>query len=220
MNPVVDIFLRTYSKDHEYLHYALRSITKFCTGFRQVVIVSKEDATPAIGYASQQISKHCADQFTDADFILFTDSDALFKTPVTPETYLRDGKPVWLKTPFRDLEGSDCHKAWFSVVAEFFGQEPEYETMRRHPFMVPRWLLKEIRDWCEFQHGKTIEQYVFDKGRHSEFNIMGTFAWLHHRDRFHWIDTSKDELPPETIHQMWSHTPFHENKAIIKQLLQ
>lgn len=220
MNPVVDIFLRTYSKDHEYLHYALRSITKFCTGFRQVVIVSKEDATPEIGYLSQQLTKINADQFSNADYILFTDSDTLFKTPITPETFFRDGKPIWLMTPFKELEGSDCWKAWFQSMADFAGVEPEFEHMRRHPFVMPRWLLSSFREWCESQHGKTIEEYVFEKGRFSEYNALGHYAYRFHPEDFHWIDTSKEELPPETVLQLWSHTPFHENKEIIKQLLQ
>ena len=42
-NENVDIFIKTYHKDFIWLEYCIKSIKKFCKGFRDVVIVSDDD---------------------------------------------------------------------------------------------------------------------------------------------------------------------------------
>lgn len=216
--PTTDIFIKTCEHDVEYHRYCLASISKFCTGFRHVVEINDNGDTPANPYLFQQLVKLNADKHTDADFILVTDSDTLFSEPVTPESFMRDGKPIWYMTPFKELEGSDCHKAWFPVLAEFFGEEPEFEMMRRQPFMFPREVLKGLRNYCYAQHDITIEDYVYRKGRFSEWNILGNFCWMYHREKFSWINTSV-ECPPAKVRQFWSHAPVSENLEEINSIL-
>ena len=216
----VDIFIRTYPGDAAYHEKCLASIDKFCSGFRATVVVNRTDSTPKIGYLRQQVDKLHADEHTDADFILITDSDTLMIEPVTPETYLRDGKPVWIHTPWTpEMLAHPGTKAWFDCMTFFAGAEPPSEMMRRQPFMLPRWLLSDLRMWCEFAHGKTLERYVMDAQAFSEFNVLGHHAWRHHRERFHWIDSSKDELPELTARQFWSHDPIGKNLEEIERIL-
>lgn len=213
--PTTDIFIKTCKHDQEYHQYCLASIEKFCTGFRNVVVIEGEHPR---GYLHQQVAKLRADEHTDADFILITDSDTLFTRPVTPETYLREGKIEWIHTPF--TEELRAAVPWFEVMAEFArGVEPPSELMRRQPFMLPAWLLKDIRQWCEFSHGMMIEEYVMARKSFSEFNVLGHHAWRFHYDKFHWIDTSKDELPELTVRQFWSHSPISENIVEIRRIL-
>ena len=40
---IVDIFIKTYHKDYEWLEYLIKSIKKFASGFRNVIIVSDND---------------------------------------------------------------------------------------------------------------------------------------------------------------------------------
>lgn len=197
-----DLFIRTYPGDAAYHEKCLASIDKFCTGFRNTVVVNKTDRSPRIGYLQQQVDKLHADTWTDADYVLITDSDTLFKTPVTPETYFRDGKPIWLHTPW-DLviKALPSTAKWKRVMQEFAGVEPEHEFMRRQPFMIPAWLLKDLRQWCVFQHTRALADYVMNSHWFTEYNVLGHHAWRFHHDRFHWIDTSKDELPELTVHQ-------------------
>jgi hypothetical protein len=101
----VDIFIKSYPPDYDWLRYCLRSIDRFCSGFRKVVVVSPEtfNADPALkipvqvvvapqqcqdGYLDQQLFKLNAHQFSDADMILHVDSDTIFTVQVTPQTYL------------------------------------------------------------------------------------------------------------------------------------
>lgn len=211
-----DIFIRTYSGDDDYHPHCLASIEKFCTGFRDVVVVKKEHPQ---GYLDQQVAKLHADLHTDADFILVTDSDTLFTRPTTPETFMVDGKPIWIKTPAEELKGLPGPEAWFTVMREFFGFNPEYEFMRRQPFVFPRRVLLALREWCELRHGMTMENYIMSRKAFSEWNVLGMFCHeFFHRD-FRWVDTSKDELPELAVKQFWSHTPIGENLEEIQRIL-
>lgn len=212
-----DIFIKTCRHDADYHRHCLASIDKFCTGFRQTVVIDGEHPK---GYLHQQVVKLHADTYTDADFVLTLDSDTMFTVPVTPETFLRDGKPVWLHTPWTpEMLAHPGVSAWRKCMADFARKEPPSEFMRRHPFCIPRWLLKDLQNWCRFSHGKTLESYVMDAQAFSEFNVLGHHAWQHHHDKFHWIDTSKEELPELTVRQFWSHDPIGTNLEEINRIL-
>lgn len=214
---IVDIFIRTCSHDREYLNYCLKSIDKFCSGFRSVIVIPKDEHN---GYLKQQIDKLSVDLFSNASHFLIVDSDTLFTCPVTPETYLVEGKPIWLHTPWTpEMLEVPGLRAWKDVMTAFFRNEPPSEMMRRLPFFVPRTLTEGIREYCLATHGKTIEQYVLELGKFSEFNIMGYFAWLFRQNDFHWVDTSKDPLPELTVRQFWSHDPIYINIHEINNIL-
>lgn len=216
-----DIFIRTHSKDAAYHEKAMASIEKYCSGFRDVVVINQDDGNARIGYLKQQIDKCHADLHSDADFFFMIDSDTIIKQPVTPETYMREGKPLWLFTPFdQAMLAHHGTKAWFDVMTEFFGGlEPHAEFMRRQGFMVPRNLLSNVRNFCKVAHKKSLEDYVMSKGRFSEFNVLGAYAHRFMTGSFHWIDTSKDELPELTLVQFWSHDPIEKNIEEINRIL-
>jgi hypothetical protein len=212
-----DIFIKTCQYDADYHRYCLESIAKYCTGFRNTVVVDGEHPR---GYLHQQVVKMHADEHCPgADFILVTDSDTLFTQPVTPESFMVDGKPVWVVTPFAELMSHDGTRHWHGVVTRFFGVEPVYETMRRQPFVFPSGLLVKLREYCFWKHGRTLEQYIMENGSFSEWNVAGNFAWMFHRDEFHWIDTSTDPLPELRVRQFWSHDPLENNLSEIQDIL-
>lgn len=231
---ICDIFIKTYPPDAPWLKYCLRSIDKFASGFRQVHVVTPENKegewTHASGlrvheapehgddgYLSQQVFKLYADTFTDADYILFTDSDTVFTKPITPSTYMRDGKIVWMMTPYaylqKGMDGTENPNVaegvlqWQIVTEKFLAQPVEHEFMRRMPFLVPRWLLSEMREFCQRTHGISLSDYVMASGRYSEFNCLGAYAYAFHRDKFYWINTEESpesEWPELTVKQKFS----------------
>src|SRR5436190_20688994 len=105
-----DIFLRSYWTDAEFARYALRSIYKFISGIRDVVIVvpandfekfrslnlTKEILCSSRlepmrdDYCGQQADKLHANLYTDADAILFWDSDVIATRPFSPTDLLID----------------------------------------------------------------------------------------------------------------------------------
>lgn len=218
-----DIFLKTYGKDAEYHAYCLKSIEKFGTGFRSVRVINDEHPN---GYLWQQAVKMDADRLTyqegdsEEDYFLMTDSDTLFTEPVTPESFMRDGKPIWLFTPWTPemLEHAGM-QAWKKVMKDFTGVEPHAEFMRRQGFMFPRKVLASLRSFCEEYHGKSLCEYIMNSGSFSEYNALGFYCWLHHHDDFYWLDTSKEELPPLRLRQFWSHDAPEKNLTEIKQIL-
>jgi hypothetical protein len=211
-----DIFLKTHSADADYLRYCLASIEKFCSGFRKTVVVEGEHPR---GYLHQQVVKLHADTHTDADFILVTDSDTLFTEEVTPESFMRDGKPIWYMTPWNEeMLAHPGTRAWFNVMTEFFGEEPPAEFMRRQPFMFPREVLEGLRNFCVERHGVTIGDYIMARKAFSEWNVLGAYCWLFHRDKFYFMDTTV-ECPPPKVKQFWSHDPIEKSLPEIQQIL-
>jgi len=155
-------------------------------------------------YMSQQVAKMNADNHTPADFILHLDSDCVFTEPVTPETFMQDGKPRWLMTPWKDC--FESKRIWFHVIAKAIQDCPQHEFMRRHGLVIPRWAYGEFRAFIEKTHGIPLDAYVMNQPGHefSEFNCIGFWLWLYHRDKIHWHDTSTDGIPPCPIEQSWS----------------
>lgn len=211
-----DIFIKTCKHDEAYHRYCLESIDKYCSGFGDTVVVGGEHPN---GYLEQQVVKLHADEYTDAGMILVTDSDTLMVEPVTPESFMVDGKPMWFVTPYTDeLLEHPGMKAWYDVMGQYFSEVPPYEFMRRQPFMFPRWLTKGLRKDCMARHGVDIGNYIHSKGVFSEWNVLGFYAWLYHRDEFHWVDCTK-ECPPPLARQFWSHDPLEKNMAEIEKIL-
>jgi hypothetical protein len=213
---ITDIFIKTCNYDKQYHEYCLQSIKKYCTGFRNTVVVEGEHPQ---GYIYQQVVKLHADKYTDADFILVTDSDTLFNTPVTPESFMSNGKPIWYMTPFEQLLEHSTLLKWRKVMTDFCGIEPQFEFMRRQPFMFPRYVLKDIQEYCVKTHGRTLEEYPFDLGVFTEWNVLGFYCWIHHRDAFTWVNTD-DGIGDPLVRQFWSHDKVQKNIEEIKQILE
>lgn len=219
-----DIFIKSYPKDYEWLEYCLRSIEKFAKGFENVCLVSPESPPlyPRIGkgwfllytekehgsdgYLSQQVFKLYADKYCAADYILYMDSDTVFTREVTPNTFFSKEKINWMMTPYDRTDAP-----WQPVVEKFIGLpfRIEYEFMRRHPTMVPRWLLESTRKYCEIRHGMSLKDYVMSQPNRafSEFNVLGAIAYYFQRDKFNWINTATTaecDWPTLTVKQHFS----------------
>lgn len=221
---ICDIFIKTYPADYPWLKYCLRSIGKFASGFRKTLIISpttyhdsiglgfdwvwQERAEyglgyiPFDGYLSQQVFKLHADIFSDAEYILYMDSDTIFTRPVTPETFFIDSKIAWLYTPYAKIK-----TPWQPITEKFLGCPVKFEFMRRHPLIAPSWLLAAVRTFCRTTHGVSLDKYIMAQPQRafSEFNALGALAYYFHRDMFHWLDTETDDIPELTTLQKWSY---------------
>lgn len=224
-----DIFIKTYPPDYEWLEYCLRSIERFAIGFGKTVISYSEPdvnkthpVSPMFpfdflkgckvvnvgdqpdGYLWQQVIKLDADKYTDADYILYLDSDTILAKPVTPQTFFENGKIVWMMTPW-----AKTSTPWQPIIEKFLKRPVAFEFMRRAPQMVPRWLLSDLRSFCEIEHGMSMDAYVMsqpDRG-FSEFNALGAFAFEFRQEKFHWIDTVRipeKDWPELVVDQRWS----------------
>lgn len=208
------IFIKTWDGDIEWLPYCLKSITKYASGIDEVVITADQSCVARVnkiagsakvypvpewpnGYIQQQWVKLNADMYTDADNILFVDSDCVFHTPFTPESYMRDGKPVLLKTIYGNLGGGEI---WKSITSVVVGWEVEYEYMRRLPWMYKSSSLVKFREMFPklVDYLLTVEDKYF-----SEFNAIGAYI-----DRFesseYYVSDTAEWMPESVARQFWS----------------
>lgn len=215
------IFIRSYRGDIEWLHWCLKSIAKFSSGFEGIRVVVPTYHVPLFrmenipceqcpvypdDYLGQQITKLYADTYLPSDcMVTFVDSDCFFIQPFTPESLMVDGKPRMLMTPYSVLGNT---VPWKQITERAIGGEITYEFMRRLPIMIRSTDLAGFRDWFRDLHqGVNVEQYVREQPYRafSEFNAIG--AWLHacRSDAYHWQDTESQPLPPLLLRQGWSH---------------
>ncbi len=209
------IFIKTWDGDLEWLQYCLKSIKKYVTGFDEIVIAADnscfgkvkalvtEDVKvyPVVnwdnGYIQQQWVKINADMYCESEYILFVDSDCVFHTPCTPESFMRDGKAILLKTEYGNLGGGEV---WQSVTSAAVGWGVDYEYMRRLPAMYRSDSLSNFRDMFPKLYGYL--RGVTDKN-YSEFNAIGAFIDRFEQPKYYVSDT-KVWMQPTVARQFWS----------------
>lgn len=209
MNTPCDIFIRSYYKDFVWLRYALASIRRHCRGFSRVVLVTPKSSREKLDWAQlsgdltvtcpdyrddylgQQLTKLTADQWSDAEYICHIDSDCMFRRPTTPADLLEAAKPVVLMSAYRDL---DPHVPWKGITEHLLQREVLYEFMRLPPYTFPRWIYSAFREHVLSIQGTSLEDYVLAQPHRgfSEFNALGAYAFLHHRDRFTWREVGHE----------------------------
>jgi hypothetical protein len=226
----VDIFIRTYKNDIEALGYCLKSIEKFCSGFRNIVITIPAKDRHLLGYdpkydvhtvqhyandyLGQQATKLMAHEFChDSDYILFLDSDCIVTEKVTPKSFMKENKPLILKTLYSELGDS---VPWQAITKKALGWAPEWEYMRRHPLMYHTKHISQLKNFIQIQHTKRLETYILEQPHNafSEFNVMGAFCERYYANEYYFQDTSK-ELPSAKVWQFWSHDFHNDNKTQI-----
>lgn len=231
----IDIFIKTYRKDFRWLQYCLRSITKFVSGVRDVhIAVPQEDLADiqtwgltrekihavreyGRGYLFQQVIKMKADTFTDADHIMFVDSDCCFTGPFFPELMIKQSKIILMITPYESLPADF---PWQKPTEQALGFKCPFETMRRLPLLYPREVIKACREHVEKKHDTDIEDYIMSQPAFSEFNVLGSYAYEKARDDFYVIDTSRDKWKDLPLKQNWSHTEkWEESRTEMESIL-
>ena len=217
---IVDIFIRTYSKDLKWLQYSLASITKFVTGYRNIVVCIPADQRELLNdfnlenivtcpvykddYLGQQVSKLKADEYcSGADYVLYTDSDCIFYRPFNVNDLFFEGKPIIYKTRYEKVGDAIC---WKSVTEKALNKKDiEWEYMRRQPLIYKAETIKDVRDYIELIHNRTLDDVVLSRPyrQFSEFNVLGAFAESFLVDQYHFHDTDYGITEPY-LKQFWS----------------
>jgi hypothetical protein len=221
--PTCDILIRSYWRDFGWLAYCLASIEKHCHGFRSTIVVVPSSSSARLrrlgdslsrvrielcdeyrdDYLGQQVTKLNADALTDADLVCHVDSDCVFVRDVSPLDLLRGGKVRVLMRPTALL---GRHRPWHRSTEEFLGWSVAYDFMQHPPFTYPRWLYAHVRRHCVAVHGVALADYVASRPPRgfSEFNVLGAFAYERERDRFSWVDTSREDAGEPSCRWYWS----------------
>jgi len=209
----VDIFIRSYHGDFHWLEYCLRSIKKYAKGFGKVHVcipIGDFDLLPPVeaevhlveswpdGYIQQQNDKLHSDWYCRSPYIMCMDSDCVFTQEVSPADFFREGNPIWLyeAVPYD-------HSPWYPITQEAIKSMPEFEFMRRHPFVFSAQSLKDFRKFMFECHGEDISLWLKKrpKGRFSEFNAFGAWAYRNYHRHFCWLHPAETET---FVKQSWS----------------
>jgi hypothetical protein len=196
------ILMVTYRKDLDFAVCAMRSTTKFATGFSdKLLIVPNEDValfsgpalehgyriegfneTPQKGMLHHMVMVLQADLLCpDADVILHQDGDCLFTAPVTPDDYLHEGKPVVLRQRYEEFKAYASRYSWKACVQAATGIDPEWETMVRHPNVFRRDTYRRTREAIERHTGMDWQAYILAQRNlfpqtFAEFPTLGAVA--------------------------------------------
>lgn len=219
----VDLFIRTYRNDLEWLGFALKSIHKYVTGYRNIIIAIPEDQVHLLshltqervvgvkdladGYLGQQLTKMQAWQLTDADAIVFWDSDVVATRHIDVRTeYFKDDKIILYKTRYSSINKSGHECPWQPITAKALGFTPEWEYMRRMPLVYWVETLTRCEQFMVALHKSSLEHYVKTRPfrEFSEFNVLGAFAEAQTPERYAFVDTESIDMPPCAVDQMWS----------------
>lgn len=232
-----DIFVRSYWKDLPWLGYCLRSIRRYASGFRDVVVVLPRSTRPwlrrnpvvphdvriawcdeyANDYLGQQVSKLYADLFSDADLLCHLDADCLLSEPTTPSALAPSGRPWVVIRPISEV---DRHIPWRGPTEDFLGWRITHDFMQQPPFVYPRSLYPAIRQYCRERYHLELADYVLGRPARgfSEFNVMGGYAYARHHQLFTWADWTV--APRARCSWFWSWGGLEPVRAQLESLLQ
>lgn len=225
-----DIVCVTYVPDAPWVVYLLRSLKLHARGFRQLVLVCPEQGKDLFtkiakpfpfarlvfrpepsskGHRHQMVLKCQADLLSNADVFHHIDSDCHLVGPWTPEDSMTDGKPDLLFTSFANLKPGDS--PWRGITENSLKARVPWETMRRFPFVYPRFLYGALRQHIERVQHMPFDQWVFTAPNvgpawhgFSEFCALGAFGMIYHPGAFHLYNTITG-MKPTNVRQSWSH---------------
>jgi hypothetical protein len=224
MATTIDILIRSYHRDVDWLVLAVASIRLFVSGYRDLIVVLPEMSVDRINwpavpilqdvvvlhchnyandYVGQQITKLHADTYTDADVILHLDSDQVFVAPCDLHDQLfAAGR---LRMECDSSERRPLVDGWRRCPAVFLRRAVPLDVTASPPVAFPHHLYAEVRRFCERTHGLPIQDYAstLRSDRFSEFAVLRGYALLNEPGRYAWVDTSTHSFMAE-CRTFWS----------------
>lgn len=170
----VDILQVTYGADFEWTELSLRSIRKFVSGFRDIVVCCPKNVDGIArltaehgarlmlfdhrdpGHMQQQFIKLTADSWLDKghEHVVYLDADCIFYRPVDLQHELfRDKKPVLISADW----SQDGTERWRTGSEALVGFSLPFNTMARHPSIYKTAHVEELRRHLEIRHHLPLE---------------------------------------------------------------
>eukprot|EP00450_Noctiluca_scintillans_P009286 CAMPEP_0194502616 /NCGR_PEP_ID=MMETSP0253-20130528/26345_1 /TAXON_ID=2966 /ORGANISM="Noctiluca scintillans" /LENGTH=347 /DNA_ID=CAMNT_0039344791 /DNA_START=64 /DNA_END=1107 /DNA_ORIENTATION=- len=152
------------------------------------------------GYQEQMLDKVHADEYSDADYISFMDTDSVYPRDFTPDmAFDGKGKPYLC---YRTVEscGQACRGWMQGHVRPMIGETPalQNEYMCTLGSLYPRKIFSHLRsvtsasfgqpwdDWVRAAHGNGADTR-WERG-FTEFNAFGALLWRDFNKEMHWVD--------------------------------
>ncbi|CAN0285107.1 unnamed protein product [Ectocarpus sp. 6 AP-2014] len=158
----------------------------------------------------QAYSKLRADLYTEGEYVLHLDSDAVVFEDVTPAHVFHDGMPVQPFRRYREEETLEAGWAttlcWQNGTSFAVGEDVAHEFSIFNTHVYPRSMYPAAREFIEQHHGmsfvdflatrrgscmhpNTMAEWTADKRAtmFSGFNFIGAYLWYHMPDAVHWL---------------------------------
>jgi hypothetical protein len=217
----LDIVLKTWPNDYGWLPYLFRSMAKFATGYDNLILVIEEQFPAPEKIPEGAIVKRCrqyeaggqvesiygvaierlrAWHYSNADVIVFVDSDCVFTRPTNLKTdpFINAEKPIVYYRTWGEVGPAIC---WHAPTLAALGFEPPFETMFGYPATYPRAVLVDL--WNHVGG----EDRLRALRNPTDLNVMGNFAIVRHPDKVAALHTSQMKDP--CVHQFWGHGGVH-----------
>ena len=243
----IDLLVKSYPVDFDWLSHLWSSLSRV-RGCRNVVLLLEQQyqAPPNLpsnvvvarsrqyvgtDYPSDHgavIERLRAWSYTDADRIVFVDSDCVWARDIDLQTEptLNAEKPLVLWRTWEEAGGAAFLKA---PAARTLGYEPKVETMCRYPFCFPREVLKSCWDFIGGEERLLMMTTKAERDANAikpasyllpptDWNVLGNFALDHMPESVTPVHWSK--AGPVCIKQFWSwHRPTHPDvQAELKRM--
>lgn len=215
----VDVYYKSYAKDFSLLKYSLMSLQKNVIGYNTIYLtipntdvdeyskivfpfvgdnihISLTEESKLNGYLYQQVCKINAWKNSDADFILFSDSDCIFNRTIDLQDYIQGGKPEILYTDYNKVENAII---WKDPTEKFLGDPVEFEYMRRNALIYHRSTLENIA-----KQYPNLKKYIMESEQFSEFNAIGAWIAKNEPNKYNLVNTDNWEYTPPKAEQLWS----------------
>jgi hypothetical protein len=251
---IIDIFIRSYEKEFSLLPYSLYSVIQYVTDFRKIILCVREKEYSSlvtflqtkdvylqnkekinivksynypdnVDYCGQQISKLNADFYTDAEYILYVDSDCVFYHPFSIQREMFDSNQK-IKILIETWENLPANFLVWKTFLEKVGLTAPYEFMRSFPFLYPSTLLKKVRDYIVNRYSMNFQKaclsiYENRTDYFSEFNLLGAYAYLHDREHYHFILQKEAiyEIPLKQIQNYYFNHDVHLQEQEMKKIV-
>lgn len=166
------------------------------------------------GYLYQQVCKIKGHLYSDAEFIMFADSDCIFDHPVNVQDMIVDGKVDLLYTDYAKVGDAIC---WKKPTEDFIKKPVDYEFMRRNCLMYLRSTLENISNF-----EPNLEYNIMTSQSFSEYNAIGAYIWFYEKDKYNFINTDDLKLDPSIQNvmpiavQLWSYADKNNNSEYHK----
>jgi hypothetical protein len=229
------LFIRTHRRDLDWLKVCLQSAQKFWASDYPPVVVATPDCEGAfpieikemgasVFFEPQWPYRHAgtnylglsADLYSEAPMILITDSDCMFRMPVSAESFMQSDKIILRGEPWetvKDPVNQICIDTYRVFIKEGTGIWAAYETMRHHPFMYFREDFAGARNLIQKTTGLSTRAWLekwsaeHQEGLLSEFNLMGAYCLNADRPYVVLPTILWDDQKIRQFHS-WSQTPL------------
>lgn len=238
----VDLVIKTYPTDYDWLEFLFRSIVRNVTGVRNIVVLLEEQYSEPPNLPPNAVVARCQNyygktpgrdpkiesglgavverlgsfRYTDAEVISFVDSDCVFARPVdyqTDQTIIVE-KPLLL---WRTWDEAGLGRCWKVQATHTLRYDPPRETMCGYPFTWPRQVLE---DFYKFVGGAERLLSLWDGI--TDWNALGNYAMDYHADKMTFMHVSKfwASQMQGCVRQFWSwYRPTHpEVQAVLREL--